>query len=379
MASLLDLPREIRDIILEMVLSSPRLAPTVSAIAKTSGVRQRASSLVKRVRNKQPDNNYVVTSTPLRLVNRQLSVETQYAVARLPTRHTYVLDALYVPQRGNLVPTWLLVPKKSTFVDEMMLTIRLLINNEEEAKLFDLRHRKASCPFIDMIPKIEKMLRSFLCYGLPMHPAEPKKGSPPASDVGMLVKTLTITLKVEPIASWAMKLRRERKASSGSALPHGRRSSIMGRTLSLSNGEDDDLIRECYDDCPVSFSVAILKWLGRSARHDLYSSPTTNPANTVMLFERIGRLHVILPTGSMHRYDLREKLACLGSFQQRAVRQWKVKALQMRKESGLDDLDQDDDIHSENSWGEDDHRRVGVGALEGPGTLQVSALGLLQP
>jgi hypothetical protein len=66
---------------------------------------------------------------PTLLVNRQLHSETLAALKLLPTKHSYVLDIMFVNEHC-LCLTWLLVPEVTTRVDRVYATLRTVTTGE---------------------------------------------------------------------------------------------------------------------------------------------------------------------------------------------------------------------------------------------------------
>lgn len=132
MPSLLDLPRELRDIILDLVVSTPAVArPDLrNRYFTTAPDRTELDDLIYVSWTDSTNVRYAprspcTNSLPLLLVNRQLHAETLDALHRLPTRHSYELDVVIVDEEA-LYPTWISVPALSTRVDRVYTTIRML-------------------------------------------------------------------------------------------------------------------------------------------------------------------------------------------------------------------------------------------------------------
>jgi hypothetical protein len=127
MLSLLDIPRELRDHIIELVLCSNRAPPESPSTASQDRFELHDIRYISwdygPTHNKYERQDYI-TSLPLLLVNRQLSAETKSALARLSTKHSYNLDVMFVNE-AELWPTWLLVPALSNHVDRVAATFRI--------------------------------------------------------------------------------------------------------------------------------------------------------------------------------------------------------------------------------------------------------------
>lgn len=129
MSSLLGIPCEVRLIIIEHVLNSPREAPnspsnsnmiqlddisSQNAICPQIFYEQREARL--------PSN--CLPPHPLLLVNRQISAETQKVLDALKVSTTYKLD-ISIFDEYKLFPTWLSIPRLTNRVTTLHIDVRL--------------------------------------------------------------------------------------------------------------------------------------------------------------------------------------------------------------------------------------------------------------
>lgn len=139
MLSFLDLPRELRDKILGLVIATPMSPPPSPADAgdrtevDVPGMRSSAGG--KSV--KYPRRFNRVDSIPTLLVNHQLHNDTLNAIDRLPTKHSYEVDVMLVDE-GELWPTWLSVPAISSHADKIAATFRIFGVNRRRRGGFQL-------------------------------------------------------------------------------------------------------------------------------------------------------------------------------------------------------------------------------------------------
>ncbi|PGH09911.1 hypothetical protein AJ80_07622 [Polytolypa hystricis UAMH7299] len=125
MPSLLDIPREIRDKIIELTISIRRHASECPAAAPQDRVGFDEKSWgYGEVNNKYERAPAVPTYSPLLLVNRQLSAETTAVIARLSRNLSYSLDVMLVNE-AELWPTWLSIPVLSNRVENVNATFRI--------------------------------------------------------------------------------------------------------------------------------------------------------------------------------------------------------------------------------------------------------------
>ncbi|KAF2801804.1 uncharacterized protein BDZ99DRAFT_469329 [Mytilinidion resinicola] len=131
MSPLLSLPRELRDTIIDRVLSSARLAPPTISSAESNRCAPPSYEGPQdpgfdswpygqsHVRFEQPA--YISNSYPLFLTNHQLAAETASALRRLSL--PYELDVMQVDE-AELWPTWLSVPVLTSKLDVVNVTFR---------------------------------------------------------------------------------------------------------------------------------------------------------------------------------------------------------------------------------------------------------------
>lgn len=136
---LLSLPREIRDQILDMVISWPMMDPPClidhEALRKTRSElmepRLRAWTRGCWVRYLQP--KCIVHGSPLLCVNQQLHKETLEALFRYVDKHVYLIDVVILNE-VEVLPTWLHVPQLTNRVDRFHATVR--ISGSYDPKLY---------------------------------------------------------------------------------------------------------------------------------------------------------------------------------------------------------------------------------------------------
>ena len=144
MPSLLDLPREVRDLIIEDVLSAhvyrmPPVAPSKSNREDFIDFDHRAW-LHRRgaIYHDQHDTHISTLNSQvsLLLTNRQISAETQSMINSLRSR-PYILD-LSVQNEVDLYPTWLQVPLVTNCVSTLYVNVRLFghILSQKDASHF---------------------------------------------------------------------------------------------------------------------------------------------------------------------------------------------------------------------------------------------------
>ncbi|KAF2807230.1 uncharacterized protein BDZ99DRAFT_465149 [Mytilinidion resinicola] len=129
---LLSLPREIRDTILELVISSSRAPPQDTSEAEprspsaTEWQAEEISGFDAWYHSRTPlyfePRVYISNSAPLLLVNHQVSSETAAALARLNL--PYELDVIF-SNENSLWPSWLSVPRLSNQLDQVNVTFRI--------------------------------------------------------------------------------------------------------------------------------------------------------------------------------------------------------------------------------------------------------------
>lgn len=125
MANLMRLPSEVRALIIDLVIFSPRLVPSAPApetkrkrAASDYDSRSWGSALQPRA-SYGPDLDYTANSTGLSLTSHQVRSETADRLSRRPV--AYELDVVLVNEQ-YLDPTWNLIPSVSRHVDKITAT-----------------------------------------------------------------------------------------------------------------------------------------------------------------------------------------------------------------------------------------------------------------
>lgn len=135
MVTFLELPREIRDKVLSLVLSHHEDAPTdvsdASGRAEFDDIRFVRGMMSRVMYIEHPPMR---DSTSLLLLNHQLHEETQDAIRLLPT-NSFVLDVIIAHER-KLWATWLYAPVLTTRVDRVYTTIRTIGCYSKGSSLF---------------------------------------------------------------------------------------------------------------------------------------------------------------------------------------------------------------------------------------------------
>ncbi|OJJ45176.1 hypothetical protein ASPZODRAFT_168231 [Penicilliopsis zonata CBS 506.65] len=116
--SLLSLPLELRELIIELALftSQPPLAPSKCNRSDLNDIKYRAW------RHRTYYEQSPVSCPSLLLVNRHLAVETQSILTRQPTQ--YILNIAIVNE-VDLFPTWVSVPRLNTRISTLYADIQL--------------------------------------------------------------------------------------------------------------------------------------------------------------------------------------------------------------------------------------------------------------
>jgi hypothetical protein len=144
--SLIGLPRELRDQILDfVVMVEPHRAPLrnlTSEMRLVDEERHEVNDIPYKSKNRGAGVFYTndlgrFRLFPTLLVSHQLHAKTLAAIDRLPTKHSYRLD-IAVVNGDQLWPTWLSIPALTTQIDHVYATIRTceLINHLRDADDF---------------------------------------------------------------------------------------------------------------------------------------------------------------------------------------------------------------------------------------------------
>jgi hypothetical protein len=178
MPSLLTIPHEIRDAILETVLLSSRPAPPDVATAAEHRLEPLSCDRLRCAawdygpsHTRFERSDYVSNAYPLLLVNQQLSAETKSAVSRLTVAGlSYKLDVMFVQER-EVWPTWLCIPSLAEQVDHVDVTFRIFETTRDTSDRSAFRGGNGSPPQIYWC--FYFLLEHFLTHG-PLCPGHGK-------------------------------------------------------------------------------------------------------------------------------------------------------------------------------------------------------------
>ena len=156
--TLLTIPPEIRDVIIETVLLSSRPAPpdiataalTRHTVVETWDYRNKPFLAwdygIRNVKFEKPGAHTTSNALPLFLTNHQLNAETRSAIARLgDDARCYELDVMIVNE-GELWPTWTCVPVLTHHIEKVEVTFRLYASQKYKSGYDALRGGDGSPP-----------------------------------------------------------------------------------------------------------------------------------------------------------------------------------------------------------------------------------------
>ena len=194
MPSLLTLPEELRDRIIEDVLLHQRAAPAYRILDERKRTRAAVDSGhvcawrygLQNVRFEQ--GGTASNATGLLLTDRHIYRQTKDAIARLfPEGANYRLDVMFINEQ-ELWPTWLFVPFVSRKVDTVDVTIRVVgTNSGDNRSAFTIGD--GSPP--QMVWCFYFLLEHFLEYGLSIAPSA-KDSSQRNCSTGVSIKNVNI-------------------------------------------------------------------------------------------------------------------------------------------------------------------------------------------
>ncbi|KAF4629525.1 hypothetical protein G7Y89_g8621 [Cudoniella acicularis] len=329
MPSFLDLPRELRDKILSLAISAPIPAPE-SHSATGDGDRVELSNTEftgyakhDGVKYRKQMNRTIFI--PTLLVNRQLHEETLTAIARLSTKHTYILDIMLV-DGYFLWPTWLSVPTLSSMVDKVHTSIR---NDHTSKRVYSGFAGGSGGPPIVVWPLLG-ILDRFLRVGPVVNPAAKAHGT-------MAIGVLELDVITPEVAENLF-------------IPHEGCWDTLRKHGWSENESDVKYI------IPASYLVAFLeehldRLLSMGGEHSDYGR---------LLIERIGTVRLMLDGVLYHEWNMAQVLACVRfseSFSSypgfsrgnlAKFKEWKLEAYQIRAQLGLPTIPSQDGTPTDN-------------------------------
>ncbi|KAL5362437.1 hypothetical protein BJX96DRAFT_177150 [Aspergillus floccosus] len=327
MFRLLDLPRELRDLILEYAVyisqtppSDPWSGPGDRAAAHD--VDYEAQVDAPRDVLYQPTLTGETTLRKLLLVNRQIREETM-AIIRKITRPSYCVDVIALHQL-KLWPTWVSVPVIRTHLDEVRMELRIF--GHCLSRQAALANRTDTGSFI-LKWRFYAMLERFLIHG-PLFLPNQAKGE--EKDRKCFMRTLTINVTACPDEKHPL-------ASSEITYSNYWRwlcTRMMHRPLSVPFDLDDVMPRPEWMASGLSTEIGALLMMDY---HHLYYGG--------LLYEHIGAIRILVD-GKVHKeFNLAERLAALRfnceqsvftrEKRRRYFWRWKRTALRKRLDAGL--------------------------------------------
>lgn len=293
MPSLLDLPRELRDEILGLVLFTPPRIPldfscydhlrrelTVPSHDQQGLIR--FYHLVKVLPNNIQYNAFFTTRASLLLLNHQLNAETSSLLRRKrPSAMQYVLDIAVVNDL-ELWPTWISVPLLAGEIDEIYVSIRTITTQR-------LGWNRKTNKWLggDGVPPLSwafaSMLELFLLYG-PLMDAEDHSTQQEENNRRMTIRRLVLDVRspspteISAIASY----------NPEQVLPFN-----IHHLL--------DLRRGATDINHVMHPGLLLKQLTGSINGALHHSGESR-----LLYERMGTIETMLDGDVRNKWDLLE-------------------------------------------------------------------------
>ena len=327
MASLLGIPRELRDNIIELVLLF-----THTPLDYPGAALQHRVPLIDidyRSWEYGPCNNlyekqdFVPTSLPLLLVNRQLYAETRAALQRLPEGHSYLLDVMLVDE-AELWPTWLSVPVLVDRVDSVLAKFRIFGNQQND--YHSVLDPGDASP-LQLVWCFYCLLERFLRRG----PVGQRRMR--LADRNITIKTLTLDFLSPSDSTMRLRSTNEYRQWLKS------RSKLRG-LWEQPDGNNSVVPSDMHPEWLMDFvSDYICMLLGMDYHMELYGK---------ILYERVGVIRVCVDGKLETEYNLAEMLAKLRFDRHENtsgyacpyesvhyLREWKKKALNKRREAGL--------------------------------------------
>jgi len=318
MPALLTIPLEVRDRILAEVVSAERIAshdPDIENRVQLRDVKFKGWKAGKNIMYEKENSR--ITQIPTLLVNHQLHLETLAAIKRLPTKHSYVLDMMFVDERW-LCPTWLSVPCLSMRVDKVYAALRT-VNKGRRGRAFS--GGDGSPP--EIVWLFYELLERFLHVG-PV--GQRKEGNEEKKYKYFTIKTLDIDV-ITPDQSTPY-------LETGYGLPR----LISPRDLPRKDTKADE------------YACGLCSLMRNRIYSLLYMGYHTAEYGT-LLYERIGKIRILLDGEVEQEWDIAEELKRLtfnNSFSNVSREQrpqvfedWKKKAHDLRVKLGLPVLAED--------------------------------------
>lgn len=326
MFRLLDLPSELRSLIIEYALLVPQTPPQGPWNGRKDrispeDVQYKSWSIGPKNVFYKSDESSNLPVCRLLLLNHQIHDETISIVRRM-TRVSYHVDVMAIHE-FELWPTWLSVPAIRTHVDEVRMDLRIFGHCLD--RMASLRYRCDSGPYI-FEWCFYAMLERFLIYG----PLNRGKAKADEKSRTVFIKTLVIDFTAHPDETYRL------ASPDLGAQDHWRWicANVMRRPHQLGYDFADMMPRPEWVASHLSGSISSLLRMGY---HELYYGG--------VLYEHIGTIRILVEGTLYETFDLAKKLAslrfdCDQSVFTRKDREiyfwkWKKTALKKRLDAGL--------------------------------------------
>lgn len=313
MPFLLKLPREVRNKILNFVIATPITPP------------QDPKDASKRMEFRKSDTQKIrgwfdgggvkyapafnrIDLLPTLLVNRQLYFESISVIELLTTRHCFEMDVMIVNEK-ELWPTWTSVPAPIARAEKVRASFRIFGINEESRGGFN--GGAGGPPLITW--SFYSLLARYLSLGPIGYPIK-------EAETGISIELLELNV-------WT---------PNGPLAPVEEMYDPFG-----------DRIRQLRSSTSIEYlmpSSWLVEYMHHHIQRLLAMSPGTTPYGGV-LFERIGRIRILLDDKLCHEWNLAEELRNAkgndyfvwfeGQKSRFKFKKWKENAYKMRTELGL--------------------------------------------
>lgn len=304
MFRLLDLPRELRSLILEYALLAPQTPP----LGPWSGREDRISPQDVHYQSQnigphnvfyKPDDIRELPPRRLLLLNHQIHDET-ISIMRRMTRISYHLDVMAIHE-FELWPTWLIVPALRTHLDEVRMNLRIFGHCLDRMTAY--RNRSDSGPYI-LKWCFYAILERFLIYGPLSHRGKAKAGEESRT---VFLNTLVIDITAHPDETYRLASPELRDQDHWRWLCE----QVRRRPDQLEYNLADVMPRPEWVASHLSTAIGSLLRMGY---HELYFGG--------ILYEHIGAIRILVEGTVFKTFDLAESLASLRFECDKSVFTW---------------------------------------------------------
>lgn len=313
MATLMSLPRELRDVIITLAIQTPLPPPLLPLSPDRTPMPDDVDEHVLL----PPEHSTHSTAYALLLVNKELHYQTSTLLERLKDTLEYTIDVMFVNEE-RLAVTWLCAPPPGTkLIPSLRLNLRACGTSRDKRTVSGFADRGWGSP---LGWALQGFIRYFITHG--MHPVAKTEHTGPSHRTGGPSKGPKKPKKPKKLDKSMKKLNDKRIAREGQCFCDAPAYRYTIRTLHLDIATPEIAPGESF--APVHLPICEAEWPESQPRDKTYVANPHALADWVLhvgsslpwrffrpmraLYERVGEMNISLDGDVLRTYDFGEIL-----------------------------------------------------------------------